>query len=439
MKLVNSSSHSPFTRRNFLKSTGAALVGALPIGRFAHAAGGDTLRLALVGCGGRGTGAANQAMVADAGLKLWAMCDVQEDKLLGSLSSLRKQHPERVDVPYERQFTGFDGYKKAIAESDAVILATSPGFRPAHFAEAVRQGKHVFMEKPVATDAPGVRRVLAAAEEAKKKGLKVAVGLQRRHQPSYIETVKRLQDGAIGEIHTMRAYWLGNARGGLERNPGETEMHYQIRNWYYFTWLSGDHNVEQHIHNIDVINWIKNAFPIRAQGMGGRQVRNEKIHGQIFDHHFVEYEYADGSRMFSQCRQGQRGAHSQVSEHVQGALGAADLGIQGRLFQITGPRAWRLRLDKGEDGHQLEHYPWLEAIRKNMPYNEAEFGAKSTMTAIMGRMATYSGKVVEWEDAFNSRLQLVPDGPLDWNSVPPVVPDKDGWYPVAVPGQTVAW
>jgi myo-inositol 2-dehydrogenase / D-chiro-inositol 1-dehydrogenase len=442
MKTPSSSRPQPtLNRRRFLQTTAAtgALLGALPVERFAHAAGDDTLKLAMVGCGGRGTGAANQAMIADGGLKLHAMADVQEEKLLNALSSLRKQHPERVDVPYERQFTGYDGFKQAIAEADAVILATSPGFRPQHFEEAVRQGKHVFMEKPVATDAPGVRRVLAAAAEAKKKGLKVAVGLQRHHQPAYIETVKRLQDGAIGEIHTMRAYWLGNARGGLERKPDETELQYQIRNWYYFTWLSGDHNVEQHIHNIDVINWIKNAFPIRAQGMGGRQVRNQKIHGQIFDHHFVEYEYADDSRMFSQCRQGQLGTHSQVDEHVQGSKGTASLVQARKFFEITGPNAWRLRLEKSEDGHQLEHYPWLEAIRKNEPYNEAEFGAKSTMTAILGRMATYSGKMVEWDEALNSKLALVPDNLTDWNSVPPVVPDQDGWYPVAVPGQTVAW
>jgi predicted dehydrogenase len=377
-------------------------------------------------------------MTADPGIKLWAMCDVQEEKLLGSLSNLRKQHPDRVDVPNERQFFGFDGYKQAIAEADVVILATSPGFRPHHFEEAVRQGKHAFMEKPVATDAPGVRRVLAAAAEAKRKNLKVGVGLQRHHQPAYQETVKRLQDGAIGELHTLRAYWLGNARDGLERKEGETELQYQIRNWYFFTWLSGDHNVEQHIHNIDVINWIKNAYPVRAQGMGGRQVRNKKIHGQIFDHHFVEYEYADGSRMFSQCRQGQRGAHAQVTEHVTGSKGTADLGIQGKFFQITGPNAWQRRLKAAEDGHQLEHYPLFDAIRNNKPFNEAEHGAKSTMTAIMGRMATYSGKMVDWEEALNSKLQLVPDGPLDWQSKPPVLPDADGWYPVAVPGQTVA-
>ena len=206
----------------------------------------------------------------------------------------RRSIPSKVDVPPDRQFTDFDGYKKAIALADVVILATSPGFRPMHFEEAVRQGKHVFMEKPVATDAPGIRQLLAAAEEAKKKNLKVGVGFQRRHQRSYLEIVKRLHDGAVGDIQMLRVYWDGGSRDGVERLPNETEMHYQIRNWYYFTWLSGDHIVEQHCHNIDVGNWIKGAHPVRAQGMGGRQVRNAKRHGQIFDHHFVEFEYADG-------------------------------------------------------------------------------------------------------------------------------------------------
>jgi predicted dehydrogenase len=442
---LSSSDHdsSALSRRRFLQSTssvaaGAALVGQLAIERTAYAAGNDTLKLALVGCGGRGSGAADQALNADKGVKLVAMGEVYEEKLLSSLSILRTHHPEQVDVPYERQFIGFDAYKKAIAAADVVILATSPGFRSVQFEEAVRQGKHVFMEKPVATDAPGIRRVLAAAEEAKKKNLKVAVGLQRRHQQNYREAVKRIQDGAVGDITYMRCYWLGNAREGLERRPGETELQYQIRNWYFFTWLSGDHNVEQHVHNIDIMNWIKGSYPVRAQGMGGRQVRNKKIHGQIFDHHFVEYEYADGTRMFSQCRQGQVGAYNQVSEHVTGTKGSADLNDEKKFFSITGENKWELRQKVKEVGHQLEHYDWFDAIRNDKPYNEAETGAKTTMTAIMGRMATYSGKMVEWDEAINSKLQLVPDGPFDWNTVPPVVPDADGWYPVAVPGKTVA-
>jgi predicted dehydrogenase len=440
---MNANLSSILSRRRFLNRTssaaaGAALISQLPIERFAFgAANSDTLKLALVGCGGRGSGAADQALNADTNVKLVAMCDVQDEKLQTGLGALKKQHPDRVDVPRERQFLGFDGFKHAISAADVVILATSPGFRPFHFEEAVRQGKHVFMEKPVATDAPGIRRVLAAAEEAKKKNLKVGVGLQRRHQPGYREMVKRLQDGAVGDIVAMRAYWLGNAREGLERKAGETEMQYQIRNWYYFTWLSGDHNVEQHVHNIDVINWIKGSYPVRAQGTGGRQSRNKKIHGQIFDHHSVEYEYADGSVCSSQCRQNP-GTYTNISEHVVGTKGQGDLRDGRQGFTITGANAWQLRLKEAEIGHQLEHYDWFDAIRHDKPYNEAETGAKTTLTAIMGRMATYSGKMVTWDQAMNSKLQLVPDGPLDWNSAPPVLPDADGWYPVARPGTTVA-
>jgi predicted dehydrogenase len=264
------------------------------------------------------------------------------------------------------------------------------------------------------------------------------VGLQRHHQKAYQETVKRLQDGAAGEITSMTSYWLGNSRAGVERIPGEGELQYQLRNWYYFTWLSGDFIVDQHIHNIDIINWIKGGHPVRAQGMGGRQVRNDrKLHGQIFDHHFVEYEYADGSKLFSQCRQGQPGTHQKVSEHVVGTKGSADLNVQGRLFRITGPNEWELRLKQGEDGHQLEHFPLIAAIRNDKPHNELEIAAISTMTAIMGRMATYSGKLIEWDEAMNSKAQLMPET-VTWDMAPPVTPDADGNYPIAVPGRTQA-
>jgi len=243
---------------------------------------------------------------------------------------------------------------------------------------------------------------------------------------------------AIGDLTSMTCYWLGNARAGLERLPDEDEMHYQLRNWYYFTWISGDFIVDQHIHNIDIINWIKGEHPIRAQGMGGRQVRNDKkLHGQIFDHHFVEFEYADGSKLFSQCRQGQQGTYQEVSEHVVGTKGRADLNVGSKLFRITGPNAWELRLKTGEDGHQLEHFPLMEAIRNDTPYNELEIAAGSTMMAIMGRMATYSGKVIEWDEAINSKLQLMPEK-VTWDMPPPVVPDADGNYPVAIPGRTQA-
>ena len=334
-----------------------------------------------------------------------------------------------MDVPKEQQFTGFEGYKQAIALADVALLTAPPGFRPIHFEEAVRQGKHAFLEKPVAIDAPGVRRLLAASAEAKKKNLKVGVGLQRRHKPGYIEMVKRLQDGAVGAILSMRCYWRGGARAGLFKEPGETELQYQIRNWYFFTWLSGDHIVEQHIHNIDVINWIKDAHPIRAHGMGGRQVRLGSEHGQIFDHHFVEYEYADGSRLYSQCSQIPQ-MWNTVSEHVQGTHGAADLGDGRNQFVIRGKNAWRFQSETRVDPFQQEHDDLFDAIRRDKPFNEADYGALSTMTAIMGRMATYSGKLVEWDEAFNSRQELMPSH-LEWNSPPMVLPDAEGNYPVA--------
>jgi predicted dehydrogenase len=442
MNSFDDSSASRVSRRQFLQSgssalAGAALAGALCIERGAHAAGPDLLKLALVGCGGRGSGAAGQALSTSCNLKLIAMADLQPAQLEKGLSNLKERHADKVEVPKEHQFTDFDGYKKAIALADVVILATSPGFRPVHFEEAVRQGKHVFMEKPVATDAPGIRRVIAAAGEAKKKNLKVGVGFQRHHQAGYVELVKRIQDGALCEIQLLRAYWDGGSRDGVERLPGEKEMRYQIHNWYYFTWLSGDHIVEQHVHNIDVCNWIKGEHPVRAQGMGGRQVRNAKRHGQIFDHHFVEYEYADGCRMISQCRQIPH-CWPNVSEHAHGTKGSADFMAGRNVFAIKGANAWRYpSKSPTRDAYQQEHDDLFAAIVNDKLYNEAESAAISTMTGILGRMATYSGQQVEWDDAFNSKTQLVPD-PCTWETEPPVLPDADGWYPVAKPGITTA-
>ena len=428
------------TRRDFLKTStaiaGGTLIGGLTLERSAFAAGSDTLRIALIGCGGRGSGAADQALSTSGGVKLVAMADAFEDKLQGSLGNLKKQHSDRVEVPKERQFVGFDAYKQAIALSDVVVLATPPGFRPIHFEEAVKQGKHVFMEKPVATDAAGVRRVLAAAEEAKKKNLKVGVGLQRHHQLGYIETLNRLWDGAIGDITSMRCYWNGTTpwvhpRAELEKQQGRklTEMEYQMRNWYYFVWICGDHIVEQHIHNLDVINWVKKSHPIRAHGMGGVEVRKGPDYGEIFDHHAVEFEYADGSRCYSQCRH-INGCWSDVSEHAVGTKGAVD--ISGHT--IRGENAWRFR-GGGKNPYQQEHDDLFEAIRNNKPYSEAEFGAHSTMTAIFGRMATYSGKVIEWDAAINSKLSVMPES-FAWDAETPNKPRADGWYDHAVPGKT---
>ena len=432
---IENQESGPLSRRNFIQNTsiltGGALLGALSIERGAHGAGSDELKVALIGCGGRGSGAASQALSTKGPIKLVAMADAYKDRLEGSLANLKNQAKDRVDVPEENKFIGFDAYKKAIAMADVVILATPPGFRPIHFEEAVRQGKHIFMEKPVAVDAVGVRRVIAAAAEAKKKDLKIGVGLQRHHQAGYIETIKRLQDGAIGDIVSMRAYWNDGGVWVKPRQPGQTEMDYQMRNWYYFNWLCGDHINEQHIHNLDVINWVKNGYPVKAHGMGGRQVRTGIEYGEIFDHHAVEFEYADGSRLYSQCRH-IRGCWSSVSEHVVGTKGSADVGAN----RITGPTPFRFKADQPKDPYQQEHDDLFEAIRNNLPYNEAERGAKSTMTSIMGRMATYSGQVIEWDAAMASKIDLAPKS-YAWDAMPQSLPDDKGAYKIAMPGSTV--
>lgn len=441
---TNSGSQPSVTRRDFLKKTSSAVIGGAILGgltaeRAAHAAGSDQLKIALIGCGGRGSGAANQALSTQGNVKLVAMADAHEDQLARSLSNLTKQHPDRVDVPPDRQFVGLDAYKKAISMADVVVLATPPGFRPIHFEEAVKQNKHIFFEKPVAVDAPGVRQVLAAAEEAKKKNLKVGCGLQRHHQAGYIETIKRLHDGAVGDIVAMRAYWNGTPvgpkkkRADLDAQLGRkaTEMEYQIRNWYMFVWLCGDHICEQHIHNLDVINWIKGGHPVKAQGQGGRAFLQGPDTGEIFDHHFVEFEYEDGSHLLSQCRQ-IKGCWNSVSEHVTGTKGTCDV----NSYTIRGADTWKYR-GESKDPYQVEHDDLFDAIRNNKPYNEAVNGAMSTMTAIFGRMATYSGKEITWEQAFNSNLSYAPSA-YTWDTLPKVLPGPDGNYPHAMPGVTVA-
>ncbi len=446
---------SPHSRRSFLKSSAAAAGGIalanLAAERFALGASpGDTVKVALIGCGGRGSGAADQALRTGGSTKLVAMADAFKERLDGSLGMLQGRHKDKVEVPDDRKFVGFDAYKQAIALADVVILATPPGFRPIHFEEAVRQGKHVFMEKPVAVDGPGVRKVIAAAEEAVKKNLKVGVGLQRHHQPSYIETIQRLHDGAVGDILAMRAYWNDagvwvRSRAELAQKLGRppTEMEYQMYNWYYFVWLSGDHICEQHIHNLDVIQWVKQGkpydmtgktpivHPIRAFGMGGRQVRTSKETGEIFDHHAVQFEYEDGSRLYSECRH-IPGCWSSVSEHVVGTKGSCNVGGG----TITGANPWRFRQERGVDPYQREHDDLFDAIRNDKPFNEAFFGAYSSMLSVMGRMATYSGKEITWEAAFNSQIDVMPKT-YAWDAPTPINPDKDGFYPIAVPGKTV--
>lgn len=430
-----------FTRRDFVKTSALVAGGiltSLSVEASAFVAGNDVIKVALIGCGGRGTGAAVQALKTKQNVRLVAMADAFKDRLDDSFSNIQKSFPnqkDRVAVPDANKFIGFDGYKKAIALADVVILATPPGFRPMHFEEAVKAGKHIFMEKPVAVDMPGIRKVLEMAEVAKQKKLNVVVGLQRHYQTNYRELMKRIQDGAIGDITSAQVYWNNDGVWVNERQANQTEMEYQMRNWYYFNWLCGDHIVEQHIHNIDVVNWAKNAYPIRAQGMGGREVRNGKQFGEIYDHHFVEYEYADGTIMNSQCRH-IPGTMSRVSEFLQGTKGKATTNGATSIMDLKGNKVWEYRGKDDPDPYQQEHTELFEAIAKGeFKFSDAENGAKSTMTAIMGRLATYSGQVINWDEALKSDINLMPKE-FSWSAMPLVLPDANGMYPIAVPGKT---
>ena len=429
------------TRRRFLKTSAAtAALGSMAVGRAAHAAGSDVVRIALIGCGGRGTNAAVQAINNQGGVKvkLTAAADAFADRLDRSMKSIETRCKDNFDVPPERRFIGLDAYKKAIASDvDMVLLTTPPGFRPAQFEAAVDAGKHVFMEKPVAVDGPGVRKVLEANERAKKKGLVVAVGHHLRHEKKHTELIAKIHDGAIGELKYMRAYFNSGGVWVRPRKPGQTEMEFQVRNWYYFNWTGGDHIVEQHVHDLDVCNWIADAYPVEASGYGGRQVRKGKDVGEIFDHHAVEFTYADGVKMFSYCRH-IPGCWNSFSEHANGTKGFATMQGHGNTsLEVDGqePIKWRRR---GLGGHLTEHNHLFAAMAAGKPYNEADYGAKSTLTAIMGRMATYSGKIVTWEDALNSKLDLMPER-LAFDAEAPVQPDADGTYPCAMPGLTKAF
>ena len=422
------------SRRTFLSATSAAAVSAATHA-FAAGAEGD-VKIALIGCGGRGTGACSQALNAGSTVKLVAVVDPQAGKAQAALDILQQKHEGQVSVPPDQVFTEFGDWRKAFTLADVVLITTPPGPRPFLFEQAVQAGKHVFMEKPVAVDATGVRRVLAAAREAKRKRLNVCVGFQRRYDPAYQEVVGRLHAGEIGDLMYGRVYWNGTSRPGYPREPGESELHYQIRNWYFFTWMSGDHILEQHCHNLDVANWVlQGRMPVRATGQGGRQVRRARENGTIFDHHTVEFEYADGFRLLSQCCQIGGKCVRDVSEHFHGLKGSANLAANGR-FLLNGKPPGGERRRHRADAYQLEHDAFFENVRTGGYRNDAEYAAYSTWMAVMGRMATYTGQAITWEQVLASQENLVPDD-LSWDTPPPVQPDADGGYPVAVPGTTL--
>ena len=395
------------SRRDFMKSasaTAAVAASQLPLSNYAFAASAsDKLRVGLVGCGGRGTGAAGDCVNSAPNIELVAMGDLFKDRLDDAKNKLKGGLGDKFKVTDDRCFTGFDNYKQVIDSGiDLVILATPQGFRPLHFDASVRSGKHFFMEKTVAVDPTGVRMVIAASELAAQKKLGVVAGTQRRHQNSYIETIKRIHDGALGEILSGRAYWNQGGLWSHARKPEYSDMEWQVRNWLYFSWLSGDHIVEQHVHNLDVINWALNAVPVSCVGMGGRQSRTEPVYGNIYDHFSIDYEYPNGVHVMSMCRQIHNTA-SNVSERVVGTKGSSN--PDG---SIRGENSFRFRGDN-PNPYVKEHTDLIMSIRYGTPLNEGKQIAHSTLTAIMGRMSAYTGKQVSWEEALNSKLDLVPD------------------------------
>ncbi len=429
------------SRRDFLKTSTIAaaggVAGSLSIARSAHAAGDDTLKVGLVGCGGRGSGAAVNALGADENSKLTAMADVFDEQLQRSRTMLQKNRNvgDRVTVDDDHCFTGFDGYQKLIDSGvDVVILATPPHFRPIQLKACIDADKHVFCEKPVAVDAPGVRSVMATAKEAAKKGLNLVSGLCWRYYPPTQEIMKRVLDGHIGEIMSIQeTYNTGPTGRRAERKPEWTEMEFQLRNWYYFAWLSGDHNVEQHVHSLDKGSWaMGDQPPEKAWGLGGRQVRTGSRYGDIYDHHAVVYEYANGARMHSYCRQ-QGGCTPDVTDHFYGTQGHCEV---LNKYKITGDNAWQAE-DKPSAGvmYSLEHKALFEALRAGKVINNGQYMAVSTMLAILGRMVNYTGQVITWEEAINSTTDLSPSA-YTFDGVPVTKPDDDGCYPIAMPGVT---
>jgi predicted dehydrogenase len=407
-------------RRSFL---GAAAAAALDIPMVHASSARETLKVGLVGCGGRGTGAAQQALSADSNVQLVAMGDLYPDRLKSSLKQIEQEaQPGKVDVPEARQFSGFDAYKKVIEASDVVLLCEPPHFRPKHLKAAIDAGKHVFAEKPVAVDAPGVRSVLATCEEAKKKKLAVVSGLCMRYSFHLREAMKRIHGGQIGKPVALVANDLRSGRWAKPREEGQDDITYQTRNWYNFTWLSGDFNVEQHVHMLDVASWaLKDAYPIKAVGTGGRQVLTGPEYGNIYDHFSIVYEYADGTRLFAHARQ-QPGCKGDISVQVLGASGLAHL-TSGQMCKVGD---WAPE-GKGNNVYQTEHDELFKSIRMGEPINNGEYMSKTTLLAIMGRMAAYTGQQITWEQALNSKEDL---SPKQYAPGPNPVPD------VAIPGRT---
>ncbi|HOW68732.1 MAG TPA: Gfo/Idh/MocA family oxidoreductase [Candidatus Paceibacterota bacterium] len=435
----------PSSRRDFLKTSslmtaGAVVASQMPVPLMVHAADSDLLKVAVIGAGGRGTGAALDCVAAGGNIKIIAVADAFEQQAKNAAREISTKCKDKADLPPDRVFWGLDAYLKAVdTGADLVILAGPPGFRPQHYEAAVKAGKHVFMEKPVCICPGGYRKVMAANKVAEEKNLKVVVGLQRHHQSSYLSGIDAIQSGKSGDLSLLRVYWNGGGIWNRPRRPGQTEMQYQVQNWYHFVWLSGDNICEQHVHNLDIGNWVMSvvlnkqgaewAHPVEANGMGAcltRGYNGKDVQGQIFDAHFIEYSYENGTRMFSQCRH-QPNTWNIVNEFYHSSAkprGANVAGGQGPKLQHNNP-------------YVQEHYVLQQAITQNRKHHEGWHGAISSMTAVLGRTATYSGQVVKWDELVASGPDTFP-AELSWESNPPVMPDENGFYPIPTPGKSRA-
>jgi len=421
------------SRREFLTRSSAAVVagtiaGQLSLAPRVFAAGSDVLKIGLIGCGGRGSGAASQALHADSRVQLTALGDAFADKLESSLTNLTNSDVgEKVAVPSDHKFVGFDAYKGVIDSGvDVVILATPPHFRPAHLKYAVEKGKHAFVEKPVAVDGPGVRSMFATCELARQKNLAVVSGLCWRYHPGMRATFAQVHDGAVGDIVTIQATYLTQPLKKFPRQPDWTDLEFQLRNWNGFTWLSGDFNVEQHVHSIDKVAWtMHDEPPVQCTGVGGRQARTGDESGHVYDHFSVVYEYANGVKAFCTCRQMDNCAND-VTDHIFGTKGVCH--VMPHEIAVGGKTTWKHPKRSGEvDMYQSEHNELFASIRNGTPINNGDYMTKSTLMAIMGRMSAYTGKTITWEQALHSKETLGP-GKYEWG--PLATPQ------VAIPGVT---
>jgi len=428
-------STSNLSRRDFLKTsakaTAATALATLEVGRLAHAAGSDTIKVGMIGCGGRNAGAVSQALTADKGARLVAMCDIFMDRIHEKLAAIRKAKPDQVLVDNDHCFTGFDGYKKVIEASDAVLIANAAKFHPLHMMSAIQAGKHVFVEKPHGIDPAGIKVVRAACELAKQKNLSVQSGLQSRHHTGYAETVQRIHDGEIGEVVAIEENFLRAPYRVIDRPPNMSELDWQCYTQYHFTWLSGDDVVQSLVHNFDRANWVmRSRMPVKCHGLGGRSTMTDPIYGNVFDHHSVVYEFDNGVRMYGFCRT-TTGCYDESSSIVLGSKGRASL----LNCVIRGEKNWHWQGNC--DPYQIEHDKLFAAIRSGNPINAGDYMADSTLIGVMGQISCYTGLEVTWEQINASDFAYLPK-PEDCRDgmEPPTKPDASGSYPVYLPGRT---